>query len=87
MTFLCSDRCWRPVVNSVISSFWFFNPASLHLVVIVFLAICDVIEELSVLLKMPQDPVCCKGMNSMNNFSSFGTGILLMVQIIMPQVL
>lgn len=49
--------------------------------------IYDVMEKLSVLLKMPQDPVCCKGTNSMNNLSSFGTGILQLVQIIMPQVL
>lgn len=49
--------------------------------------LCDVVEKLSVLLKMPQDLVCCKGMNSTNNLSSFGTGILQMVQIIMPQVL
>jgi hypothetical protein len=49
--------------------------------------LCDVMEKLSVLLKMQQDPVCCKGMNSMNNLSSFGTGIQHMVQIIMPQVL
>jgi hypothetical protein len=49
--------------------------------------LCDVMEKLSALLKMPQDPVRCKGMNSMNNLSSFGTRILQMVQIIMPQVL